>query len=245
MAVELSAPARAEQTRARYPDESGYVERDGVQAPLGGLRLGRADASSSCRPGRSSTRATGRCRSPTWRATAAWSPSTGAATAAPTARESRLRRAASSPPTRSPSWTRPAPSARRSSSLSHGAQRALLLAAEHPERVDGAVFICPAVAARRVRAPTRDVLLATTSSTPTRAGRSTTATTGCATTAASSSSSSRRCSPSRTRPSRSRTAVGWGLETTPETLIATQLGVRSTRRRDARARRARRAARCS
>ena len=30
-------------------------------------------------------------------------------------------------------------------SLSLGAQRALMLAAEHPERVDGAVFICPAV----------------------------------------------------------------------------------------------------
>ena len=30
-------------------------------------------------------------------------------------------------------------------SLSLGAQRALLLAAEHPERVDGSVFICPAV----------------------------------------------------------------------------------------------------
>ena len=29
MAVELTAPAQ-EQTRARYPDESGYVERDGV-----------------------------------------------------------------------------------------------------------------------------------------------------------------------------------------------------------------------
>ena len=40
----------------------------------------------------------------------------------------------------------------------------------------------------------------------TTAGRSTTATTGSGTTSASSSSSSRRCSPSRTRPSRSRTA---------------------------------------
>src|SRR4029453_11969175 len=30
-------------------------------------------------------------------------------------------------------------------SLSMGAQRALLLGAEHPERVEGAVFICPAV----------------------------------------------------------------------------------------------------
>ena len=46
---------------------------------------------------------------------------------------------------------------RRSSALSLGAQRALLLAAEHPERVDGAVFIAPARrrsrrAARRARA---------------------------------------------------------------------------------------------
>src|ERR671922_363167 len=30
MAVELTAPAR-EQTRARYPDKDGYVERDGVR----------------------------------------------------------------------------------------------------------------------------------------------------------------------------------------------------------------------
>ena len=35
--------AAREQTRARYPDESGYVERDGVRALLRGLRLGRAD----------------------------------------------------------------------------------------------------------------------------------------------------------------------------------------------------------
>src|SRR3954454_23755021 len=31
MAVPLTAPATPEQTRARYPDESGYVERDGVK----------------------------------------------------------------------------------------------------------------------------------------------------------------------------------------------------------------------
>ena len=30
MAVELTASAR-EQTRARYPDESGFVERDGIR----------------------------------------------------------------------------------------------------------------------------------------------------------------------------------------------------------------------
>ena len=46
----------------------------------------------------------------------------------------------------------------------------------------------------------------TRSSTPTRAGPSATATPGGATTAGSSSSSSTRCSPSPTRPSRSRTA---------------------------------------
>ncbi len=34
MAVELTAPS-GEQTRARYPDESGYVERDGVEAVAG------------------------------------------------------------------------------------------------------------------------------------------------------------------------------------------------------------------
>src|SRR5215211_733365 len=38
-------------------------------------------------------------------------------------------------------------------SLSLGAQRALILANEHPERVDGAVFICPAVPLGRMGAP--------------------------------------------------------------------------------------------
>ena len=37
-------------------------------------------------------------------------------------------------------------------SLSVGAQRALIPAAEHPDRVTGAVFICPAVPFRRTRA---------------------------------------------------------------------------------------------
>ena len=30
MTIELARPAAHEQTRARYPDEQGYVERDGV-----------------------------------------------------------------------------------------------------------------------------------------------------------------------------------------------------------------------
>ena len=94
-------------------------------------------------------------------------------------------------------------------SLSLGAQRALILAAEQPDRIAGAVFICPAVPLGKPIAP-RSRAAGTRSSTPTRAGRSTTATTGCAITADSWSSSSRRCSRSRTRRSRSRTASAGG-----------------------------------
>ena len=54
MAIEL-APGR-EQTRARYPDESGYVERDGVRVYYEVYGIGPARPSSSCRRGRSSTR---------------------------------------------------------------------------------------------------------------------------------------------------------------------------------------------
>ena len=50
----------------------------------------------------------------------------------------------SSPPTPSPSWTRRAPNTAVIVSLSLGCQRALILAADHPERVDSAVFIGPA-----------------------------------------------------------------------------------------------------
>ena len=68
---------------------------------------------------------------------------------------------------------------------------------------------------RAVRAApgARDARRSTSRWSPTRAGRSTTATTGSRTTATSSSSSSRRSSPSRTRPSSIEDCVGWGLET--------------------------------
>ena len=91
--------------------------------------------------------------------------------------------------------------------FSMGAQRALFLAANHPDRVEAAAFIGPSYPGRRAaRTGTYGLLSGRTSSTPTRAGRSTTAGTGSATIAASSSSSSPRCSPSRIRPSRSKTA---------------------------------------
>ena len=47
----------AEQTRARDPDASGFVERDGVRVVYERLRRRASRRSCSCRPGRSSTRA--------------------------------------------------------------------------------------------------------------------------------------------------------------------------------------------
>ena len=83
-------------------------------------------------------------------------------------------------------------------SLSMGAQRALVLAGEHPDRVEAAVFLCPSVplgediAVRgRDWSQVRPRLLAPS-------------------TATSSSSSSPRCSASRIRRSRGRTASGGG-----------------------------------
>ena len=66
----VSRPTAHEQTRARYPDKTGYVERDGVRVFYEVYGTDHRP-SSSCRRGHSSTPATGRCRSPTSRATAA------------------------------------------------------------------------------------------------------------------------------------------------------------------------------
>ena len=69
-----------------------------------------APPSCSCRPGRSSTRGSGRPRSVTWRGTSGWSPSTAGGTAGPTGRRARRRTPTrSTPPTPSPCWTPPAP----------------------------------------------------------------------------------------------------------------------------------------
>ena len=61
---------RAEQTRARYPDDEGYVERDGVRVFYEVYGSGEPTIL-LCPPGRSSTRGTGRCRSRTSPATPA------------------------------------------------------------------------------------------------------------------------------------------------------------------------------
>ena len=106
---------------------------------------GRADGRCSCRPGRSSTRGTGRCRSPTSRATAAWSTFDGRGNgrSGPAAGRGGVRRAR----VRGRRARRDGRDQDRSEPLivgfSLGGQRGLLLAAEHPERIDGAVFIGP------------------------------------------------------------------------------------------------------
>ena len=143
MAVELTATSARADARA-LPGRDGLRRARRRARLLRGLRRRASRPSCSCRRGRSSTRGTGRCRSPTSRATAAWSRSTGAATAAPTAR--RARGYASSEFAADALAVMDATGTERAVivSLSRGAQRALLLAAEHPERVDGAVFIAPA-----------------------------------------------------------------------------------------------------
>src|SRR4026208_2094966 len=115
MTVELTAPVR-EQTRARYPDESGYVERDGVNLyyevygsgeptvfllPTWSIIHSRHWKEQPPQPppprrGQPPPPGTGRCSSHPSRATAAWSRSTAAATAARTARRA-VTRSASSP----------------------------------------------------------------------------------------------------------------------------------------------------
>jgi len=142
MAVELSAPAR-EQTRARYPDESGYVERDGVRVYYEVYGSGEPTVfllptwsiihsrhwkmqipylARHCRVLTFDGRGNGRSDRPA----SGYDEREFAADALAVMDATGTERATLV-------------------SLSLGAQRALLLAAEEPERVEGAVFICPAV----------------------------------------------------------------------------------------------------
>ena len=138
-----------------------------------------------CRPGRSSTLGIGRCRSLTSRGIAGWSRSTGAAMAA--------RIGLSEPEAYAESEFAADALAVMDATqtdraiivgFSMGAQRGLLLAANHPERVDAAVFIGPNYhGGRTATYRSERSMTGKPSSTPTRAGRSTTSTIGCATTA--------------------------------------------------------------
>jgi pimeloyl-ACP methyl ester carboxylesterase/predicted glycosyltransferase len=142
MAVELSAPPR-EQTRARYPDESGYVERDGVRIHYGVYGSGEPTVlllptwsiihsrhwkmqipylARHCRVLTFDGRGNGRSDRPA----TGYGEREFAADALAVMDATATERAVIV-------------------SLSLGAQRALLLAAEQPERIESAVFICPAV----------------------------------------------------------------------------------------------------
>ena len=122
-------------------------------------------------------------------------------------------------PTHWRSWTPPRPSRRCSSPSRCGAQRSLLLAADHPDRVEARRLHLPVRAARRDRRGARRARLECAARVRRGLGRSTTATTGCA---------NYRdflefffgemfSEPHSTKPFDD--AVGWGLETTPETLV--------------------------
>ncbi|HUP31479.1 MAG TPA: alpha/beta fold hydrolase [Gaiellaceae bacterium] len=142
MAVELTAPPR-EQTRARYPDESGYVERDGVRVyyevyGTGGptvlllptwsiihsrhWKMQIPYLARHCRVLTFDGRGNGRSDRPA---------------VGYEAREFAADALAVMDATGTASAVLV--------SLSLGAQRALLLAAEQPERVEGAIFIAPSV----------------------------------------------------------------------------------------------------
>jgi pimeloyl-ACP methyl ester carboxylesterase/predicted glycosyltransferase len=142
MAVEVKAPTR-EQTRARYPDESGYVERDGVNLYYEVYGSGEPTVlllptwsiihsrhwkmqipylARHCRVLTFDGRGNGRSDRPERGYEAHEFAADALAVMAATDTDRAVL-----------------------VSLSLGAQRALILAAEQPDHIDGAVFICPAV----------------------------------------------------------------------------------------------------
>src|SRR3984957_3216700 len=142
MDIAITEPAR-EQSRARYPDSSGYIKRDGVRLYYEVYGSGEPTVfllptwsviqsrhwkmqipylARHCRVLTFDGRGNGRSDRPA----AGYEEHEFAAEAVAGMNATATKRALLV-------------------SLSVGAQRALMLAAEHPDRVAGAVFICPAV----------------------------------------------------------------------------------------------------
>ena len=220
MDIEMTEPA-CEQSRARYPDSSGYAKRDGVRLYYEVYGSGEPTVfllptwsiihsrhwkmqipylARHCRVLTFDGRGNGRSDRPA----AGYGEDEFAADALAVMDATATGRAVIV-------------------SLSVGAQRALILAAEHPDRVTGAVFICPAVPLAspledRTRYPWDEVL-------PTGEGW------------AKDNLyywlrdyrgflefffSQMFTEPHSTKPAED--CIGWGLETTAETLVATEIG---------------------
>jgi pimeloyl-ACP methyl ester carboxylesterase len=224
MAVELTAPP-SEQTRARYPDREGFIERDGVRVfyevygagkptilllPTWSLMHSRhwkmqiPYLARHCRVVTFDGRGNGRSDRP--QDAAAYDEREFAPDAVAVMDATQTERAVIV-------------------GFSLGGQRGLLLAAGLPERIEGAIFIGPSFVGGGEPLPERASTTSIPSTTRTRAGRSTTGSTGSATTAIGSSSSCRRCSRSPTPQSRSRTPSLGGSRPTPR-----RCSPRSTRR---------------
>jgi pimeloyl-ACP methyl ester carboxylesterase/predicted glycosyltransferase len=220
MDIQLTSPSR-EQSRARYPDSSGYIKRDGVRLYYEVYGSGEPTVfllptwsiihsrhwkmqipylARHCRVLTFDGRGNGRSDRPS----AGYGEDQFAADALAVMEATETEHAVIV-------------------SLSVGAQRALMLAAQHPDRVTGAVFICPAVPLaspleERTRYPWDEVL-------PTDEGW------------AKDNLhywlrdyrgflefffSQMFTEPHSTKPTED--CIGWGLETTAETLIATEIG---------------------
>ena len=222
MAVELTAPAPApEQTRARYPDESGFAEREGVRLHYEVYGAGEPTV----------------LLLPTWsiihsrhwkmqipylarhaRVVTFDGRGNGRSDRPPQGYDEH-EFAADALAVLDATGTQSATLV----SLSLGAQRGLILAAEHPERVDAAVFICPAV-------PLGDPPAERTQH---RWDEELETDEGWAKYNRSYWLRDYRgflefffsrmfTEPHSTKPIED--CIGWGLETTPETLVATELG---------------------
>ena len=220
MDIEMTGPAR-EQSRARYPDNSGYVKRDGVRLYYEVYGSGEPTVfllptwsiihsrhwkmqlpylARHCRVVAFDGRGNGRSDRPAAGYQEAEFAADALAVMDATATEHAV-----------------------IVSLSVGAQRALILAAEHPDRITGAVFICPSVPLSAPQADDGryllDEVLPTDQGWPKhkfarwlRDYRS----------YLEFFFSQMFTEPHSTKPIED--CIGWGLETTAETLIATEIG---------------------
>ena len=220
MDIEMTGPAR-EQSRARYPDNSGYVKRDGVRLYYEVYGSGEPTVfllptwsiihsrhwkmqlpylARHCRVVAFDGRGNGRSDRPAAGYQEAEFAADALAVMDATATEHAV-----------------------IVSLSVGAQRALILAAEHPDRITGAVFICPSVPLSAPQADDGryllDEVLPTDQGWPKhkfarwlRDYRG----------YLEFFFSQMFTEPHSTKPIED--CIGWGLETTAETLIATEIG---------------------